>query len=250
LTTSKAFLTINEGLSLKIVQNLNHTNAEEGESVQFPLKVEGGTGHYTYYWYKNNQFLKDTSYPYYNMSMVFKRDEGTYHGVVKDGAQEVMSSKVFLRVTEKKDPMPPGEGEDKEEVSASFVYCFCDKPQDDYYDLCIGSKRWVCQSTVSSSTGNKHLENIRAQCMNDVKSDLKMALRTLVEGEKAIISRYEQCFDYAHPFFEKKGLNSHCDGFEKDVVSFVGKENNFLKLKGFFTKPESLGFCLKSDDQD
>ena len=76
-----------------------------------------------------------------------------------------------------------------------------------------------------------------------------MALKTLVKGENAIISRYEECFDYAHPFFEKEGPNSNCDGFEKDVVSFVGKENNFLKLKGFFTKPESLGFCLKDYDQ-
>jgi hypothetical protein len=50
--------------------------------------------------------------------------------------------------------------------------------------------------------------------MNDVKSDLKMALKT----ESSMISRYEECFDDAHPLIEKERLNSNCDGFEKDIV--------------------------------
>ena len=90
VTSQKVRLTIKEALKpLTIVQNLTSLKVRSGERAKFDIKVEGGTGNYTYFWYKNGSPLKDTSYPFYNMSMVDKDDEGVYHGVVKDGVSEV-----------------------------------------------------------------------------------------------------------------------------------------------------------------
>ena len=238
----KAYIVV-EGLPLKIVKNLTSLKVDEGSAVKIPITVEGGTGNYTYYWYKNNQFLKDTSYPYYYMSMVSQKNQGTYLAIVKDGTMEVVSSPMVLTVIEKKVPSPPKGPEGKK--SKVFVSCFCDKPLKDYYDLCLSTKHWTC-APIAYEVSDQRMNETIQRCIEEVKGDLKKALRVLVENDNRLLSRYDQCFEYAHPFFTKKEMKSNCEGFEKDIASFVGKENNFLNLKELLRLPESIGFCFKS----
>ena len=100
ILSQKAYITV-EGIALKIVKNLTYQTAIEGDQVQIPILVNGGTGKYLYSWYKNNELIKSTNYPYYIMSSVSKTEEGFYHVIIFDGNQELTSSKMFLTVKER-----------------------------------------------------------------------------------------------------------------------------------------------------
>ena len=71
ILSQKAYITV-EGIALKL-QNLTYQTAIEGDQVQIPILVNGGTGKYLYSWYKNNELIKSTNYPYYIMSSVSKQ---------------------------------------------------------------------------------------------------------------------------------------------------------------------------------
>jgi hypothetical protein len=223
---------------LRIVQNLTSLKIDYGGNARFNIEAQGGSGNYTYYWYKNGQPLKDTSYPFYNISIVDKNDEGLYHGVIKDGISEIQSLKVNLTVKEKTEP------KEKEEDGPRFLsYCNCNKPLDNYYDFCLRENQWRCQNIDSSIKMN---ENVKGLCANIVKNDLKQALKILLKKDESIYSLFDQCADYLHPYFEKKEKNSTCERLEKEVVSFLNQGDHFKEFKSLLKNPESIGFCLRS----
>lgn len=94
---------------LGIVGQPSSQTVREGGTATFTVQVSGGSGPYTYQWYKNGSTIPGATFPSYSFKPVITDNKATFHVVVKDSAYKSVQSEIATLTVEPPVPEPTDE---------------------------------------------------------------------------------------------------------------------------------------------